>query len=53
VSGKVFPVDESHVNHWNHDPWYMNTGGSGRNLSTGTVYLLPYYMGLYHGFIQE
>ncbi|MBC8215524.1 MAG: hypothetical protein H8E64_03325 [Candidatus Marinimicrobia bacterium] len=53
VSGKVFPVDESHVNHWNHDPWHMDTGGNGQNLSTGTVYLLPYYMGLYHGFITE
>ncbi len=53
VNGKVFPIDESHVNHWNHDPWFMDTGGSGRNLSTGTVFLLPYYMGLYHGFIQE
>ena len=53
VNGKVFPVDESHVNHWNHDPWDLTTGGNGQNLSTGTVFLLPYYMGLYHGFIAE
>ena len=53
VNGKVFPIDERHINHWNHDPWNMNTGGSGTELSTGMVYLLPYYMGLYHGFINE
>jgi hypothetical protein len=53
VNGKVFPIDEMHVNHWNHGPWDLNTGGNGTELSTGTVYLLPYYMGLYHGFIQE
>ena len=53
VNGKVFPIDEMHMNHWNHDPWDLNTGGNGAELSTGTVFLLPYYMGLYHGFIQE
>lgn len=53
ANGKVIPVDESHFNHWNHNPWQLNTGGSGQELSTGTVFLLPYYMGLYHGFIHE
>ena len=53
VNGKVFPIDEMHVNHWNHDPWDLDTGGNGAELSTGTVFLLPYYMGLYHGFIHE
>lgn len=53
VNGKVIPVDERHFNHWNHGPWELNTGGNGQGLSTGTVFLLPYYMGLYHGFIEE
>ena len=53
ANGKVIPVDESHFNHWNHNPWQLDTGGSGQGLSTGTVFLLPYYMGLYHGFIHE
>ena len=53
VNGKVIPVDERHFNHWNHGPWELNTGGNGQGLSTGTVFLLPYYMGLYHGFIDE
>ena len=30
-----------------------NYGGDGRSLANGTVFLLPYYMGLYHGFILE
>jgi hypothetical protein len=53
VNGKVIPVDERHFNHWNHDPYRLNTGGSGHGLASGAVYTLPYYMGLYHGFIKE
>lgn len=51
--GKVIPVDECHFNHWNRNPWEPDTGGNGNTLSSGTVFLLPYYMGLYHGFIAE
>jgi hypothetical protein len=51
VNGKVIPVDERHFNHWNHDPWRLNTGGAGHGLADGAVFTLPYYMGLYHGFI--
>ena len=53
VSGKVLPVENRHFNHWNTDPWRLDYGGSGGELAAGTVYLLPYYMGLYHGFIQK
>jgi len=53
VNGKVLPVDERHFNHWNTDPYRLNTGGSGRGLASGAVYTLGYYMGLYHGFIEE
>lgn len=52
-NGFVIPVDETHFNHWNCDPWDLDTGGNGASLATGTVFLLPYYMGLYHGFISE
>jgi len=51
VNGKVIPVDETFFNHWNYSPWQLNTGGSGRSLADGAVFLLPYYMGLHHGFI--
>lgn len=53
VCGKVLPVENRHFNHWNTNPWVLDYGGDGRQLASGTVYLLPYYMGLYHGFIEE
>ena len=52
ASGKVLPVQERHFSHWNHDPWWLDTGGDGRGLASGAVFLLPYYMGLYHGFLK-
>lgn len=52
VDGKVLPVDERSFNHWNTDPWQLDYGGDGRTLGSGTVFLLPYYMGRYHGFIE-
>jgi hypothetical protein len=53
VNGKVLPVENRHFNHWNTDPWRLDYGGSGRTLASGTVYLLPYWMGRYHGFIED
>jgi hypothetical protein len=52
ISGKVLTVENRHFNHWNTDPWQLDYGGNGGELAAGTVFLLPYYMGLYHGFIQ-
>lgn len=51
-SGKVLPIDERFVEHWNHDPWQLDQGGEGLRLADGTSFLLPYYMGLYHRFIE-
>ena len=53
VDGYVIPVDERFFNHYNHDPWALKQDGNGQELADGTVFLLPYYMGLYHGFIKE
>ncbi len=53
VNGKVIPVENRHFNHWNTDPWQLDYGGNGDELAAGTVFLLPYYMGLYHGFIER
>ncbi len=52
VDGRVLPVENRHFNHWNTDPWRLDYGGDGRELGSGTVFLLPYYMGLHHGFIR-
>ena len=53
VNGKVLPVSERYFHHWNTDPWRLDYGGNGHSMGSGTVFLLPYYMGLYHGFIEE
>jgi hypothetical protein len=50
--GSVIPIDERFVEHWNHDPWQLDQLGNGLSLADGASFLLPYYMGLYHGFIQ-
>lgn len=49
--GRVLPVENRHVAHWNTDPWRLDYGGQGAELAPGTAFLLPYYLGLYHGFI--
>ncbi len=53
VDGKVLPIENRHFNHWNTDAWRLDYTGDGRELASGTVFLLPYYMGRYHGFIVE
>ena len=50
---KVLPVENRHFGHWNTDPWDLDYGGNGNELDAGTVFLLPYYMGLYHGYIAK
>lgn len=53
ANGKVLPIENRHFNHWNTDPWRLDYGGNGSVLGAGTVFLLPYYLGLYHGFIAK
>ncbi len=53
VNHKVLPVENRQFNHWNTDPWQLDYGGDGGELGAGTVFLLPYYMGLYYGFIEK
>jgi len=52
-NGKVLPVENRHFGHWNTDPWQLDYGGAGEELAAGTVFLLPYYMGMYHGFVEK
>lgn len=53
VDGKVLPVENRHFGHWNTDPWDLDYGGNGNELGAGTVFLLPYYLGMYHGFVAK
>ncbi len=52
-NGRVLPIDERYVDHWNVDPWRLDYAGDGLYLADGASFLLPYYMGLYHGFVAE
>ncbi len=51
--GMVLPIDERFVDHWSDDPWTLDTGHNGMQLTEGSPFLLAYYMGIYHGFIVE
>jgi hypothetical protein len=52
-SGKTLPIDERFIEHWNYDAWTIDSDSNGQSLADGASFLLPYYMGLYHGFIIE
>lgn len=51
--GTALPVDERFVDHWNQNPYVLDQGGSGRYSTDGAAFLLPYYMGLYYGYVLE
>ncbi|HUP24700.1 MAG TPA: two-component regulator propeller domain-containing protein [Thermoanaerobaculia bacterium] len=51
--GRVLPIDERFVDKWNHDPWRLDYRGEGLRLADPASFLLPYYLGLYHGFLEE
>jgi hypothetical protein len=52
-NGKVLPIDERFVGHWNHDPWRLDEGDGGREMADGAAWLLPFWMGNYHKLIQH
>lgn len=45
------PMDERRTMKWNRDPFVLDGGNGGYSEEAGTFYLLPYWMGRYHGFI--
>jgi hypothetical protein len=53
VDGRVLPIENRYVRHWSADPWRFDYPGDGTQLASGTVFLLPYWLGRYHGFIDE
>ena len=36
-----------------HDPWQLDYDGEGKRMADVESFLLPYYMGVYYGFIVE
>ncbi|HRI86837.1 MAG TPA: two-component regulator propeller domain-containing protein [Candidatus Hydrogenedentes bacterium] len=53
VLTRALPADERIFEKWNADPYVPDDGGDGRVEDDGAAYLLPYWMGRYHGFISE
>ncbi|MBX9603650.1 MAG: hypothetical protein K2X35_21770 [Bryobacteraceae bacterium] len=46
------PPDERPVMKWNGNPFVVDGGSGGRREDDGAFYLLPYWMGRYHGFLK-
>ena len=50
----ALPPSERPFMRWNGNPYALAGGDAlGRSEDDGTVWLLPYWMGRYHGFIVE
>lgn len=49
----VLPEDERAFDRWNGNPYLPDDGSSGAHEDAGADFLLPYWMGRYHGFIAE
>jgi hypothetical protein len=47
----LLPPDERPVMKWNGNPFVVDGGAGGHGEDDGAAFLLPYWMGRYHGFI--
>ncbi len=47
----LLPPDERPVMKWNSNPFQIDGGSDGRGEDDGAAFLLPYWMGRYHGFL--
>lgn len=52
-SKEALPPSERALMRWNGNPYRLRGGRGGNREDDGTVWLLPYWMGRYHGFIVE
>lgn len=46
------PADERPIGKWNSNPYRLDGGGDGMSEDDGAYYLLPYWLGRYHGLIE-
>jgi hypothetical protein len=49
----VLPYGELPMSKWNGNPYNLDGGGGGRSEDDGAYFLLPYWMGRYHGLISR
>jgi hypothetical protein len=47
----LLPPDERPVMKWNANPFVVDGGSGGQGEDDGAAFLLPYWMGRYHGFL--
>jgi hypothetical protein len=50
---RVLPNSEREVTKWNSNPYQADGGAEGREELDGSFWLLPYWLGRYHGIISE
>jgi hypothetical protein len=48
----VLPYDELPMHKWNGNPYNLDGGSGGRSEDDGAYFLLPYWMGRYHGVLE-
>jgi hypothetical protein len=48
----LLPPDERPVMRWNANPFVVDGGNDGRSEDDGAAFLLPYWLGRYHGFLK-
>jgi hypothetical protein len=51
-NGRVLPIDQRWLEYWNADPFRLDYSGRGLRLADGAAFLLPYYLGLYHRYVD-
>jgi hypothetical protein len=49
---EVLAPDERPVEKWNSNPYRPDGGGNGNSEDDGAYFLLPYWMGRYHGWVK-
>jgi hypothetical protein len=51
-TSRLLPPDERRVMKWNGNPFQLDDQGDGRGEDDGAFFLLPYWLGRYHGFLR-
>ena len=49
-TSRLLPPDERRVMKWNGNPFQLDDQSGGRGEDDGAFFLLPYWLGRYHGF---
>lgn len=53
IDPEVLPYFERSVHKWNGNPFRLDGGDAGGAEEDGTVFLLPYWMSRYYGFVKD